>query len=106
MEESDAYNKTSDDHNLTVGTFSQAPNTQRDNTNAILKSEKLDKLYALEETLKDLKINNAGYYVSYSANANGAKGDPASALKTVSNNSDRKKRKFTVTSNGIFNKNY
>ena len=42
----------SDAHNVTVDTFSQTPNTQRDNANTILKSEKLDKLDTLAETLK------------------------------------------------------
>ena len=48
-----------------------------------MKSEKLDKLDALAETLKGYKINNAGYYASDSANKNDAIGNPESNPKTV-----------------------
>ena len=41
-EESDAHNITLDAQNITAGTFSQTSNTQRENANAILTSEKLD----------------------------------------------------------------
>ena len=51
-EESDSHKITSDAHNVTADTFSQTSNTQRDNANAILTSEKLDKLGALTELLK------------------------------------------------------
>ena len=51
-EDLDAHNITSDAHNVTVDNFIQTSNTQRDNANAILTRERLDKLYALEETLK------------------------------------------------------
>ena len=44
----------------------------------ILKSDKLDKSDALEGTLKGLTINDDDYYESDSANANDAKGNPAS----------------------------
>ena len=57
-EESDVYNITPGAHNVTVDTFSQKSDTQRENANVILTSEKLDKL------LKYLTINNAVYYVS------------------------------------------
>ena len=49
---SDAHNITSDAQNVTADTFSQTSNTKRENANAILTSEKLDKLDALEETFK------------------------------------------------------
>ena len=87
-----------------MDTFSQTSNTQGDNENTILKSEKLDKSDKLEEMLKDFTINNAEYYVSGSANTNDAKGDPASNPKTVNHTSDRNKRKVTDTSNGILQK--
>ena len=90
-----------DAHNVTAYTFSQKFNTQRENANAILKSEKLDKLDELAETLKELTINDTGYYLSDSANANDAKGYPASNQKIVNHTSDGKKRKFTDTSNRI-----
>ena len=54
----------------------------------------------LIDTLKDLKINNAGYYSSNSATVNDAKGNPTSNPKTVTHTSDRKGN-FTDTSNGI-----
>ena len=73
-DESDAHNITSDTQNVTVDDFSQTSNTQRENENTILTSDNLDKSDELVETLKDLTINNAVYYVSESANANGAKG--------------------------------
>ena len=50
--ELDAHNITLDANNRTADTFSPTSNTQRYNTNAILTSEKLDKLDALAETLK------------------------------------------------------
>ena len=58
-EESDAHNITPDAQNLTADNFSQTYNTQIDNANAILTSEKTDKLYGMAETLKYLKINDA-----------------------------------------------
>ena len=50
--ELDAHNITLDAHNETSDTFSQTSNTQRDNKNAILTSENIDKLDALAETVK------------------------------------------------------
>ena len=79
-------------------------NTQRDSANAILTSEKLDKLYDLSETLKDLTINDAGYYESGSENANDAKDNSVSNLNTVTHTSDIKKRKVRDTSNRILKK--
>ena len=61
-----------DSHNITADNFSHASNTQRDNANTILTTEKLDKLYNLEETLKYLTINYNEYYISNSANINDA----------------------------------
>ena len=105
-EESDAHNITSDAQNVTADTFIQTPNTQRNNVNTILTSEKLDKSDELAETLKYLTINDAEYYVSDSANANDTKGDLTSDLKTVTHTSDGKKRKVTDIRNGICSKNY
>ena len=62
-QESDARNITLDAHNVTAGNFIQTSNTQRENENTILRSEKLDKLDDLVETLNNLKINDAEYYV-------------------------------------------
>ena len=61
----DAHNITLDAHNITVDTFWQTPvttNTQGENENAILTSERLNNSGTLAETLKVLTINNAGYY--------------------------------------------
>ena len=57
----------------------------------ILTSQKQNNLDALEETLKGLKTNDAGYYESDSENANDAKGDPASDPNVTTHSSDGKK---------------
>ena len=103
-EELDTHNITLEAHNVTADTFSQTYNTQRDDANATLTSYKLDKSDHLSETLKKLTINNTGYYVSDSANANDAKGDPASGSKTVTHTSDGKERKVMDTINGSLQK--
>ena len=95
-----------DAHNVTADTFSQTSNTQRENANAILTSEKLNISDDLAETLNDLTIKDAEYYISDSVNANYAKGDPASDLETVTHTSDGKKMKVTDSSNGILKKIY
>ena len=66
-----------DAYNVTAYNFSQTFNKQIENANAILTSERLDKLDELAETLKALTINNAGYYVSDSASTNEANSDYA-----------------------------
>ena len=66
-EEAYARNIISDAHNVTVDTFFQTPvtpNTQQENENAILTSERLNNSVILVETLKGLTINNDGYYDS------------------------------------------
>ena len=68
----DAHNTTLDAHHVTMDTFSQMTNTQREKENAILISEKQDKSDALKETLQGLIIKDDGYYKSDSANANDA----------------------------------
>ena len=83
-----------------MDTFSQTSNTQIENENTILTSEKQDKSDALVEMLKRLTINDTGYYESESANKNGTKSDPASAPKISTHTSDRKKINVTDTSNG------
>ena len=83
-----------------MDTFSQTYNTQRENENTILTSEKIDKSDALVETLKWLAINEAGYYESDLVNSNDAKFDPASDPKISTCTSDGKKIKVTDTSNG------
>ena len=86
-------------HNVTAETFCKmpvTPNTQGENKNAILTSERLNNLDALAYTLKLLTINNAEYYESDKICA---KGDLASYPKVDTHTSDWKKRKVTDTSN-------
>ena len=83
-----------------MDTFNYTYNTQRENENKMLTSEKRDKSDALAEKLKGLTINNTGYYESDSSNANDEKGDPASYLKIATHTSDGKKIKVTDTSKG------
>ena len=86
----DDYNITLDSHSVTEDNFRHTSNTQRENANKILTSEKVDKSDALAETLKGSKINDAGYYESDLANMNGAKGDPTSDLRMDTHTSDGK----------------
>ena len=82
-----------DAHNVPVHNFSQTfvtPNTQGDNENKTLKSEKRNKLDALAETLKGLTINDSGYHESDSDE----KGDPAGDPKVATHTSDKKKEKW------------
>ena len=95
------YESILDYNNINADTFSHTPNTQRENTNAIFTSEKLDKLDEMEDTLKDLTINNSEYYASNSATASDAQGDLTRDPKTVTHTSNRKE-KVTGTSNGYF----
>ena len=72
-----------DARNITADNFSQTFNTQRENANAILTSEKLVKSDELAERLNFLRINDAEYYISDSVNTNDAKGDPAKRSKDI-----------------------
>ena len=72
------------DHNVTAYSFNQTPvtpNTQGDNENLILTSERLNNPDALAEALKGFTINDAGYYELDSVNQNDAKDDPAKRSK-------------------------
>ena len=104
-EESYAHNIPLDSHKVTADTFCQTPitpNTQGENKNTILTREKRSNSDAPAETLKGLKISDAGYNESESDNTKHAKGDPASDSKIAIHTSDGKKRKVTDTSNGYF----
>ena len=101
-EELDAHKITLGDHNVTADTFSHkpvTPNTQGQNENSILASERLNNSDALAEILKGLTIKDARYYESGSSNENDAKGNPASDSKVDTQTSDGNKRKVTDTSN-------
>ena len=83
-----------------MDTFYQSPvmpNTQGENVNAIMTSERINDSDALSETLKGLTINDDEYYHS---GKNDAEGHPASDPKVAAHTSDGKKRTFTDTSNG------
>ena len=63
-EKADAHNITLDSRNVTVDTFIHTPvtpNTQGENKNVILISERINNSDDLAETLKGLTINDAGY---------------------------------------------
>ena len=51
-----------DANNVTVDTFSHASNEQRENTNTIFTSDKLDKSDDLLDIVKNLTINVAKYH--------------------------------------------
>ena len=59
-------------NSVTADTFSHASNTQRENTNAVFTSEKLDKQDELVDAVKNLTIKYAQYYESNTANASDA----------------------------------
>ena len=90
----------SDANNVTADDFSHTSNTQRESVNAIIPSEKLNKYDNLEDTLNNLTINNAEYYLSSSSTTNDTKSDRASNPKKVTCTSDGE-GKFTETRNGI-----
>ena len=54
---------------VTVDTFSHASSAQRENPNTIFTSERLDKSDDLVDAVKNLTINDAGYYGSNTATA-------------------------------------
>ena len=114
MSETEAEERSiiTDANNVNMDTFCQSPvtnNKQRENSNAILTSERRNNSDVLAETLTGLKlnstINDAGYYNSDEYYAEGdPKIDPLVATRT----SDRKKRKATdtATTNGNYPQNY
>ena len=86
-----------DANNGTADTFSHTSNIQRENAKTIFTSEKLD----LAGALKDLTINDAEYYESYTAIVSDAQFDPTRDPKTFTCTSNRNE-KVTDTSNGDF----
>ena len=63
-----------------MDTFSHTSNTQRENTNAMFTSEKLDKSDELVDAVSNLTIYNFNYYESNIANVSGAQIDPTSNM--------------------------
>ena len=80
-----------DANNVTTNTFSHASNAQRENANAIFKSEKLDKSDDLVYALNNLTIDDAKYYELKTETTSEAQGDLTRNLVIV-----------THTSNGNF----
>ena len=64
-----------DSNNITGDIFSNAFNTQRENTNTIFTSEKLDKSDKLVDTVKKMTINDAKYYESNTTTASETQGN-------------------------------
>ena len=94
--EAEERNIILDANDVTMDSFCQSPvttNTQEENANAILTSERLNNLDVLAETLKGLTISNAGYYNS---DKNDAVGNPESNPKVATHNSYRKKEKLLI----------
>ena len=85
-----------DTNHVTTGTLSHTSNTQRENASAIFTSEKLDKLDDLDDALKELKINDAKFYVSNSATASDAQGDITCNPNTFTHTSNSKNRLRTL----------
>ena len=88
-----------------MDTFSNMPNTKRENENMIFTSDKIDKSDELLYALKNLTINNAIYYASNSGTARDAQVNLTYDPKTVTNTINRKE-KVTDTRNGNLNKKY
>ena len=61
-----------DGNNVTADTFSHKFNTQRENENAIITSEELDKSDEQADALKDLTINDVKYNESDTATTSDA----------------------------------
>ena len=73
-----------------MDTFSNMPNTQREDANAVFTREKLDKLDKLADGLKYLTINNSVYYASNSVTVSDPKGNLTRDPKTVTHTSNGK----------------
>ena len=77
----------SDANIVMADTFSNKSNTQKENTNSIFTSDKLDKSDKLVDAVKYLTTNESKYYVSNSANASDAQSNLTCNPKTVTNTS-------------------
>ena len=78
----DEEESITDANNATSGAFSHISSSQRENSNAIFTSKKLEKLEYLVNAIYSLKINDAGYELS-TATASGEQGDLTSNPDTV-----------------------
>ena len=77
-----------DANNVTADTFSLSSSSQRENADAIFKSEKLDKLDELVNAINNLTINNARYELN-KAIAVDAQGNLTSNPDTGTHTSNR-----------------
>ena len=95
----------SDANDVTSDTFSHTSNTQIENVNTILTSEKIDKSDDLPGALKDLKISDTKYYESDTETANDTQGDPTRVPETITHTS-KGNEKVTLTIDRDFVKKY
>ena len=93
-----------DVNNVTTDTFSHTSNTQKENANTILTSEKLDKSDELVNAVNNLTINDNEYYESTLATASDTQGDLTRNLET-STHTRNGKETVTYISNGNFEQN-
>ena len=82
-----------------MDTFSHTSNTQRENTNAIFTSEKLDKSDKLADALNDLTINDTKYYESNTATVSDAQSNITHNMESVTHSNNGNETP-TNTSNG------
>ena len=75
-------------NNVTKNIFGHASNTQRENVNSIFTSDKLEKSDELVDAVKNLTINDAGYYKSNTATTSGAQDNLTYNLNTVNHTSN------------------
>ena len=77
-----------------MDTFSHTSNTLRANANATFTSGKLDKTDELADALKDLTINDTGYYESETVTARDAQDELTRNPKIVTHTSNRKEQSY------------
>ena len=90
-----------DANDITVDTFSNASNTQRENASGIFTNEKLDKLDEPVDAIYNLTINDSKYSDSNTATASGSQGDITRNPETVTYTSNSKET-VTRISNGNY----
>ena len=90
-----------DANDITVDTFSNASNTQRENASGIFTNEKLDKLDEPVDAIYNLTINDSKYSDSKTATASGSQGDITRNPETVTYTSNSKET-VTRISNGNY----
>ena len=73
--------------NITADAFSYAPSSQREKPNAIFTSDKLEKSDKLDDTIDNLKINDAGYDLN-TATMSDAQDNITSYIDTVTHTSN------------------